>query len=173
MDGTAHTLLLLSLMTASVACGPSITVYPLANEDPEISQKYTYRPTLDEDAADVKALAAFYRACLEGDTERVWATLSAPTRELLDNLGKVRDLTGRDLLAQGQWPSRTDNRATVKASALQVCCFDGDLAFEREPDHAADAFLAIDRTNRAKAIRFVHEDGGLRVHVDDIRNLLR
>ena len=171
MSATRVLLSFLALLAAS-ACGPSITVYPLANEDADLAAKYAYHPKLDARAADVKALAAFYKACLEDDVEGVWSHLSAETRTLFDNLGKVVDGDGHTLLRDKRWPSLVDNRVAVKASALELFFFKGDVVFERDPAVASGAFLVVDAVNRAKPLRFVDEQGTLRVKVDDLKRLL-
>lgn len=165
-------LLLSSWLIASLACGPSIPLYPLANEDPELIQKYGYKQVLDAEAPDVKALAAFYRACLEDDVEGIWGGLSVETRALFDNLGKVADADGRALLRDKRWPSLADNRVTIKASALELFFFKGEVTFERHPGAASGHFLVVDATNRAKPVRFIDEEGALRVQVDDMKRLL-
>ena len=167
-----RTILLVLVFLAAAACGPSITVYPLANEDADLIQKYGYKPTLDAEARDVKALAAFYRACLEDDVDAVWGFLAADTRALLDNLGKVQDGDGRALLRGKSWPTLADNRVSVKASALEVFFFKGDVTFERDPAAPAARFLVIDAANRAKPLGFVDEEGALKVKVDDLKRLL-
>jgi|GEM_PF-2906436 len=161
-----------AVLLVALACGPSITLYPLANEDADLVQKYGYKPTLDAKAGDVQALAAFYRACLEDDVERIWGSLSTPTRTLFDNLGKVQDGDGPTLLREKRWPSLADNRVSVKASAVELFFFKGDVTFERDPGAATGAFLVVDGTNRAKPLRFVDEGGALRVQVDDLKRLL-
>lgn len=160
------------VLLVTLACGPSITLYPLANEDADLVQKYGYKPTLDPKARDVQALAAFYRACLEDDVEAIWGSLAADTRTVFDNLGKVQDGDGRTLLREKRWPSLADNRVAVKASAVELFFFKGEVTFERDPGTATGAFLVVDGANRAKPLRFVDEEGALRVQVDDLKRLL-
>ena len=167
-----HLVLLVLALSVATACGPSITIYPLANEDTDLVQAYADKPKLDAEARDVKALAAFYRACLENDVEGVWGWLSTDTRALFDNLGKVVDGDGHSLLRDQRWPSLTNNRVAVKASALELFFFKGDVVFERDPGAATGSFLVIDPANRAKPVRFVDEEGALKVKVDDLKRLL-
>jgi len=168
----ATRLVLLVLTLAAARCGPSITVYPLANEDADLAAKYGYKPGLDAEAPDVKALAAFYKACLEDDVEGIWGWLAADTRTLFDNLGRVVDGDGRTLLRDKRWPSMSNNRVVVKASALELFFFKGDVVFERDPAAATGRFLVVDPANRAKPLRLVDEGGALRVQVDDLKRLL-
>lgn len=164
-------LVVLILMPAT-SCGPSIRLYPLANEDPEMVKAYTWRADIDPKDADVRCVAAFYEACLKDDIDAVWGLLAKDTQGLFDNLGKVRESDGRGLLKGKRWPSLLDNRVTVEASALQLFFFDGKVTFERSPDEARDHFLAINEANRFKPIRLIQEDGGCRVAVDELARLM-
>jgi hypothetical protein len=167
-----RTILVSFVLLAALACGPSITVYPLVNEDADVVKTYGYSPRLDPEAADVRALAAFYRACLEDDVELVWSLLAADTRALFDNLGKVHDGDGRALLRAKRWPSLSDNRVSVNASAVELFFFKGDVTFERDPAAAEQRFVVVDAANHAKPLRFVVEEGALKVQVDDLKRLL-
>ncbi len=156
----------------ATSCGPSIHLYPLANEDPELVKEYTWRAPIDPEDVDVRCVAAFYEACLKDDIDRVWGYLSDDARALFDNLGKVRETDGLGLLKGKRWPSLDDNRATVEASALQLFFFEGKVSFERNPEHEEDHFMAISESNRFKPIRLVRSGGACRVAVDELARLM-
>jgi hypothetical protein len=162
----------LSIFLPATSCGPSIHLYPLANEDPELVKAYTWRAPIEADDQDVRCVAAFYEACLKDDVDTVWAMLDADAHALFDNLGKVQETDGRGLFKGKRWPSLLDNRVTVEASALQLFFFDGKVSFERSPDKERDHFMAISETNRFKPIRLVHDEGVCRVAVDELARLM-
>jgi hypothetical protein len=157
----------------SSACGPSITVYPLVNEDPSVVAKHCARPDLDPDDADVKAVKAFLAACRGDDVEMIWGMLSTRTRTLFDNLGKVRDRAGIDLLREQRFPSLANNRVDVERSALALFFFEGEVELERAPGGSRLAFLVVDERNRYKPVRLVEEEGAYRVDVEDLKRYLQ
>jgi hypothetical protein len=155
-----------------VACGPSITVYPLVNEDPELRARYTHQPGLDARSPDAAALAAFLDACSKDDTPRVWQALSTRSQTLLDNLGRVLDSDGQGLLKEHRLPSLADGRTTLQVTPLTLFFFEGALFFERAPDGEPGRFLVINDANRYKPLHLVQEAGAWRVEIDDLKRIL-
>lgn len=154
------------------ACGPSITVYPLVNEDPSVVAEHCARPEINQGDADVRAVKAFLAACRADDVEQIWGMLSTRTRTLFDNLGKVRDRAGVDLFRERRFPSLANNRVDVERSAMALFFFEGEVELERSPDAPRLAFLAIDGRNRYKPVRLVEEEGAYRIDVEDLKRYL-
>jgi len=155
-----------------VACGPSITVYPLVNEDAELREKYTHQPRLDPRAPDAAALLAFLDSCAKDDAPRVWQALSTRSQTLLDNLGRVLDSDGLGLLKEHRLPSLSDVRTTLSVTPLQLFFFEGALAFERAPEGESGRFLVINDANGYKPLHLVQEAGAWRVEIDDLKRIL-